>query len=255
MRGKSRIAASLAGRILGRNPFIVEPFCGALAMTALLQPALASDISRPVMTLIRAVRDGWTPPPFLSEEVYNDCRARKEEVDDPLVAFAGHCTFGGKWFGGYARPHSSQPDPTGASARSLLRRVNACSKTTFKTCTYQEQFIPRGALVYCDPPYAGTTSGYWCKDAFDHETFWSWARALSCDHDVIVSEYAAPEDFVSVFDLNRPTFMRTNVDADRRIEKLFIHESRATHETDSNIRSVDRVLCSESRGAGRPPLG
>lgn len=256
--GKGKVAARLATRILthAKGAAVVEPFCGALAMTEQLHSTLASDVSRPVMTLIHAVRSGWNPPSDVSEQLYRDCKARKEDVDDPLVAFVGHISFGGKWFGGYARGHDSQRDRVGACRTSLLRKVNACSKTVFRLAGYEDLDPPKGALVYCDPPYAGTTSsGYWCKDAFDHDAFWQWVRCHSNGRDVIVSEYTAPEDFVSIFDLNRPMHMRSNTPGERRIEKLFIHESRATHETDSNIRGVDRVLCSEDRGTGRPLVG
>ena len=48
--------------------------------------------------------------------------------------------------------------------------------------------IPRGAVVYADPPYAGT-DGYFCID-WKPERFAAWLR--NCSAPVYVSEYRAP---------------------------------------------------------------
>ena len=134
--GKGKIAAKLAACLLSLpHKRIIEPFFGGLSMTVALQPSYASDASLPVVTLVNAVRAGWRPPEEVSEELYRECAARKTQHDDPLVAFVGHCTFGGKWYGGLARGHVRQREPVRAAARTLLARVAACPNTTFEHTT------------------------------------------------------------------------------------------------------------------------
>lgn len=84
--------------------------------------------------------------------------------------------------------------------------------------------IPQNALVYCDPPYAGT-SKYNGVD-FDSDRFWEWAREVSKQNLLAVSEYKAPDDFVPILEISKTcSFSRTN-NAKKTIEKLFVHESQ-----------------------------
>jgi DNA adenine methylase len=222
--GKGRLAefiAPIVREIAAGRP-IVEPFHGGLSMTVALQPARASDLSRPVATLIREIRAGWSPPSTLSEGDYQALARRRDDMDDPLVCFAGQCcTFGGKWFGGYARTHARQRNPIGAARSSLLARIRATSATTFSLADYRDAVVESGDLVYCDPPYQDTSCD-WPVAPFDHGAFWQWARDLAdCGVDVVVSEFSAPEDAVEIWTRDRPRFTRGAVKADE-IERLYL---------------------------------
>ena len=52
-----------------------------------------------------------------------------------------------------------------------------------------------GAVIYCDPPYAGTTS--YCH-SFDSQAFWRYVNELSKTNIVLVSESTAPEGWMPV---------------------------------------------------------
>ena len=83
-------------------------------------------------------------------------------------------------------------------------------------CNYVYQ---DGDVVYCDPPYANTDK--YTVD-FDHEAFWQWCRTR--DFPVYVSEYRAPEDFISVWSKDkRRLFSSSNLSANA-IEHLFLHK-------------------------------
>ena len=83
-------------------------------------------------------------------------------------------------------------------------------------CNYVYQ---DGDVVYCDPPYEGT-DGY--GRGFDHEAFWEWCRTR--DFPVYVSEYRAPEDFISVWSKEkRRLFSSSNLSANA-VEHLFLHK-------------------------------
>lgn len=84
---------------------------------------------------------------------------------------------------------------------------------------YREVEIPSGAVVYCDPPYAGT-SGYG-NAAFDHEAFYGWARAVSRTHILFVSEYSMPEDFVKIRQFTVQKLMGDNDTS--AVEGIYVH--------------------------------
>ena len=83
-------------------------------------------------------------------------------------------------------------------------------------CNYVYQ---DGDVVYCDPPYENTDK--YTVD-FDNEAFWQWCRTR--DFPVYVSEYRAPEDFISVWSKDkRRLFSSSNLSANA-IEHLFLHK-------------------------------
>lgn len=190
--GKSRIAKRLAevvNAIRGPRPFW-EPFCGGLSMSvALGGRGIVSDAHPALISLYQAVMAGWDPPESLSEEEYRSARALHD--GDPRKAFAGFgCSFGGKWFGGYAR--STGRDFASSCRRVLLEQIDDIRS---RGCAIQQiNFLsiephPTDLVLYLDPPYRGTT-GYSLQ--FDHEVFYrrvsGWARHTT----VFVSESAMP---------------------------------------------------------------
>jgi DNA adenine methylase len=219
--GKTRIAKELgpylAARLEGR--VLVEPFCGALNITVTQTgPRIAADANPYLFMLYSALRAGWSPPEVLSEEGWCEIR-RHMDVSDPLTAFAGFgCSFGGKWFAGYAG--RSGRNYAGEAARSLRRKMIACEEVTFALADYRDWSFGEQHLVYCDPPYAGTT-GYGAVGHFDSGAFWArtreWARRGAT---VFVSEYSAPAGTRCVWEKAVRTDMH-GAGRSGRVERLF----------------------------------
>ncbi len=192
--GKTKIARRLADVInvtRDGRPFW-DPFCGSLAVSVALGGAgISSDAHAPLIAMYRAVQAGWDPPATLSEPDYQ--AARDLPDSDPLKAFAGFaCSFGGKWFGGYARDPKSDRNYAGAARRSILKRVRAIHDAGGEFS--QIDFLnvepgPTDLVLYLDPPYRGTT-GY--SIALDHDALYRRVAAWSRYTDVFVSEYAMP---------------------------------------------------------------
>ena len=89
--------------------------------------------------------------------------------------------------------------------------------------SYRELIIPPEAIIYCDPPYEGTT-GYSNKSAFNHSDFWQWCRDKSDEgHTVFISEYNAPDDFICVWSKEHYTRANKDNNKDPRTEKLFTY--------------------------------
>jgi DNA adenine methylase len=201
--GKHFIAKRLAAAMRAEVGDAVcwEPFCGGLNMTCELgkvSAGIATDHHPALISLYASMRAGWDPPSTSITDVdYENARALPDS--DPRKAFIGFgCSFGGKWFGGRARPrisHAENPaiirEPVSYARSGLLRKVHATRHWTIARVSFFE-LPPRKApfFIYADPPYAGAT-GYGAS--FDHAAFWErcrgWARAGVT---VYASEFACP---------------------------------------------------------------
>jgi DNA adenine methylase len=203
--GKTLIAKQLAAVILDyRRPgqTVWDAFCGGLSVAAALEedgPVYATDVNAALIALYQAVQGGWQPPDVVSRDTWQAAKALPD--NDPLKAFCGFgCSFGGKWFGGYAAPryvtptattHGGVSNPVVSSLRALSRR--ALDRTIQFAAVDFLMVMPHRTdrLIYCDPPYAGTTP-YDGAPPFDQLRFRArvagWARYT----DVFVSEYDFP---------------------------------------------------------------
>lgn len=174
----------------------IEPFMGGGNMLMrFANPRIGADIDRYVVALLRAVRDGWTPPTEVTRDLYYAVKAHPDQYPDELVGFVGYpCSFGGKWWGGYVASHLNQGRNRASGASNTLRRESQFLQgAEIRQVTYDMLPIPDGSLVYCDPPYRDVTQGYRAK-GFDSDRFWHWVRNLPPSCTVLVSEYTAPTD-------------------------------------------------------------
>ena len=85
--------------------------------------------------------------------------------------------------------------------------------------SYEDYAYRDGDVVYCDPPYKNTND-YGIK--FDSDAFWEWARTR--DYPVYVSEYQAPEDFVSIWRKEKRVLLNSESLTAPRTEHLFVHK-------------------------------
>ena len=218
----------------------MEPFCGSFWVGSRIQAEIkiASDACLPLITLLSAVQKGWQPPTELSEEEYSAYKElRYDNPYDPMTAFAGFgCSFAGKWFGGYAR--CKRGDNYAKNSSSLQKQFgrnyalnarngllkNTNSGTLF-VCADYLAWNPVDALIYCDPPYAGTT-GYAAIGKFDWDEFWDTMRLWSAlGNSVFISEYSAPDDFECVLEIQTKTEIRTKTGREPRVERLFRYKT------------------------------
>jgi len=103
-----------------------------------------------------------------------------------------------------------------------LERLQSLEKEApivMSTDDYRNYVYHDGDVVYCDPPYAGT-NGYGRE--FDHEAFWQWCRTR--DFPVYVSEYRAPEDFISIWSKEKRRLFNDRGLSANSVEHLFLHK-------------------------------
>jgi len=209
-----------------------EPFVGAGWVLEKIkgQPIYASDANGALIALWRAVQKGWQPPTVVTEEDYQ--RAKDGLMTAYETAFIGFgVSHSGRWFGGYAKPNPAEGHSNYAETAhvSLLTKINKSDNVTFFTADFLTCYIPAyGCLIYCDPPYAGT-AGYKGLPKFNSKAFWQRVRWLENNgHTVVVSEYAAPDDFSCVLEMPTLTDVATkNGKRERRTERLFRYGQHA----------------------------
>jgi len=192
--GKARLSPRIVRVLQGlRKPgqVYLEPFVGGGEVLAHMGGArIASDINPHLIAMYRALQIGWVPPHSVTEQEYNaqrDKYNKNQDVVDPLNAFIGFgCSWGAKFWGGYARDGQGRDYPE-QTARSLERDAPLWQDVAFTCVPYWHWMGIEGVLVYSDPPYEGTL-GYRGTDDFDHQLFWLNMQELARKNTVVVSE-------------------------------------------------------------------
>lgn len=202
--GKSRIAKPLAQIITttaGGADCFVSLFCGSCAVESKVQGfsrKILNDRHKYLIAMLQGVQNGYNLPENITPEEYRYIRDHKDE-DPALAGFVGFgCSFGGKWFGGYAR-NATGTNYALQSKRSLLKDMATLQDAHFVCEDYRRVCIPPGAVIYADPPYNNTT-GY-SGERFDSAEFWRAMRLLAdTGHTVFVSEQEAPPEIECIWE-------------------------------------------------------
>lgn len=232
--GKSRIAKQLAIIMLNvtkslrerESNCFVSLFCGSCSVESKItgfDKVILNDKHKYLIEMFKGVQNGYELPEYISEEDYKYIRSHKDE-DKVLTGFVGFgCSFGGKWFGGYAR-NKRGTNYAKRSKHSLLKDMKTLQDAEFLCNDYREVEIPDNAVVYCDPPYNNTT-GY-NNEKFDSDSFWNYMRELSQNHLVFISEQEAPIDFIPIWEKAVIRTLNKN-NQFKKTEKLFVHKCNA----------------------------
>lgn len=224
---KRKLQAAILGHTTRRGPYF-EPFVGGANSFEVLAPHFssshASDVHEDLILLYKAVASGWGPPHSIDESTYQSLR---HAAPSALRAFVGFgVSFGGKWFGGYARTNpGTRRNYAAGSAQRLLDIRYILAASSIKHCSYERISPPSDSIVYCDPPYRGTLE-YGGVEPFDSDKFWNvareWAQGGVC---VFVSEYAAPTGWRSIMDHDALLHVkRTSSKRERRTKRLFVYD-------------------------------
>ena len=201
----------------------VEPFVGGANMIDKVGGnRIGNDSHEFLIALLVALRDGYTPPTDISKELYYVIKSKPQDYPKELVGFVGFlCSFGGKWWGGYAA-NKKGDNYADRGSRVLTKQSKNFRAVSFRCGNYLDMEIPPNSLIYCDPPYANTCK---YKDDFNHDVFRDWCRTKTkSGHTVFISEYSAPNDFVCVKEIQHKTILDKNSQYPR-IEKLFRYKT------------------------------
>ena len=218
------------------SQYYVEPFCGGCNLIDKVSGnRIANDVNRPLIGLLRAVSEGWTPPEYITKEMYNgvwDLYRSGRDLDNPLMGWVAFCcSFCGRFWGCYAGDKNDTPTKKRYqedAKKNLARQAPNLKGIGFNSLPYNELIIPSNSIIYCDPPYQGTDR---YKTSLDYGKFWQWCRDKTKEgHKVFISEYQAPDDFECVFSMESVNTIgfaeetrKGKKKTHKSLEKLFIY--------------------------------
>ena len=214
------------------NQWYVEPFAGGMNSICGVQGnRIANDIHYYLIQMWRELIDGWIPKKITKEE-YNEVRTNQNKYPAYFVGWVGfNCSYSGKWFGGFAGETKTKigtiRDYQTEAINNVSKQVEEMRGVVFQNESYHKLVIPPNSLVYCDPPYEGTTKyAHDFDHDFDYNFFWIWVRNISKQgHKVFVSEYNAPDDFECVWQKEAKSSLSANgkIGGNKiSVEKLFM---------------------------------
>lgn len=233
MGSKARIAKHILPIILKdrkEGQWYVEPFVGgANTIDKVDGNRIGADSNKAVIDALAFIRDHVTPKDnseYSEDDYMRDAEDARRGGELSLVASYAMIafSFGAKWIGGWSRGKNSkgeQRDYVAEQHRASEKQKPLLQSVSLISCSYSDLDIPPQSIVYCDPPYAGTTK---YKDDFDHGKFWQWCRDKSKEgHQVFISEYNAPDDFECIWSKEIQSGLNTN-STKKGVEKLFIYK-------------------------------
>lgn len=207
----------------------IEPFCGMLGVYQYVLQKFknkkmkfyANDVHRGVVLMWRKARDNsdWIPPNYITEDEYLEWKKdKKDSADRTFIGF--QYAYGGQWFGTYSiRCEKKKSNDQGTAGKRVMAIGKLLKKNNVKIHNrdYRQLRNLKGFIIYCDPPY-DRSQCHFSKGKFNSDEFWNWAREMSKNNIVFVSNYSAPDDFKCIW-----TKTTTSLGA-KRTEKLYIKE-------------------------------
>ena len=233
MGSKARIAKHILPIMIGeaRKRSItkwVEPFVGGGNVIDKVPASferVGIDLNPHAIQALIAVRDfSSTLPDEVTVDYYKSILGTSPSPITSLIRFGS--SFGGKFENGYARRDGKSM--WGEAVRNAIKQSSGLAGVELIIDSYDKYSHLSDCVIYCDPPYEGTTS--YSIGVFDHYKFWDWCRRMSEKNLVFISEYKAPDDFICVWEGG----VKTNFASQRQnathsaVERLFVFNKTIT---------------------------
>ena len=222
---KSRIAKYIVPIIqsyINKNTELyLEPFVGGANVIDKINHhnKVGSDIHLELIKLLKKVQISVDDLPLtITAEEYKRVKENKEKYDSWYVGLVGFCsTFAAKYYGGFANPAGGRDIPA-ERIRNLAKQAANLQNIEFVNKSFDSWNSLNNCVIYCDPPYRGTT-GYKTNKKFNYDEFYDWCRSMAETNTVLISEYSMPEDFECIWQKEHKTYMSANTL--NKIEKLY----------------------------------
>lgn len=166
------------------------------------------------------------------KKVKQDFLLGNNTYEDWYYGYVGFLfSYGGLFWGVYARGNDAKGNPRNMGRERYNNLLN--QKDALKTATLTIENIfninlddldklkkNNNMLIYIDPPYKDTKQ--YNKQKFDTEKFWNLVREMSKRCIVVVSEYEAPNDFITIWEKEIVQNINKRLDTNTQLEKLFV---------------------------------
>lgn len=229
MGSKNRIAKHILPFILNeldKDTKYVEPFVGGGNMIDKLNHPLkfGYDFNPCAIDALKIIRDRVNDLPKNNSE-FTETRykemlkgvSNEYEWMWPFARFA--YSFGGTYNGGWSRNR----DKSDYVSRAYMNAVNQSPnlQNLYLECkSYDQIELESNMVLYCDPPYRGTTK---YKNSFDHEKFEEWClEASKIVKAIFISEYNMSDNFESIWSKEVSSNLTVSEKNKTNSEKLFI---------------------------------
>lgn len=233
MGSKNRIAKYLLPIILkDRKPeqWYVEPFVGGANMIDKVEGnRIGADSNQHLISALELVRDNPEIIPRSNLEFtradYDNAKAKEFNQLTQLECLMLFALSFSAMFGSSFAVGRVTEDFVRAAKGNATKQSPKIQGVKFIVDGYQDLTIPSQSIIYCDPPYAKTTGYKGSK--FNHTEFWQKCRDWCADgHQVFISEYNAPDDFVCVWEKEIAVTVAKSSKGKKGVERLFAHESQ-----------------------------
>lgn len=209
----------------------LEPFVGGANIIDKIkcEKKYGCDINKYLIELFKNLHRLKELPEHITREHYSEVRncynIQSQEFEDWYIGAIGFlASYNGRFFdGGYAGIVNTKIGTTRdyykEAYNNLYEQSENLQEIIWGCVDYIKIRPVKNYMIYCDIPYKDTKQ-YNTSKNFNYEQFWEWARLMSKDNVVIISECQAPEDFECIW---QQELLRT-VDNTKRVtstEKLF----------------------------------
>ena len=229
MGSKGRIAKYILPIILKdrkENQYYIEPFVGGCNIIDKVQnPRIANDNNNYLIAMWKGLQENRhiirdIPKDFYSDvrNSYNTNNNKYDEFTIGWVGFAG--SFNGRFFDGGYSGKTKDRDYIKEQIANIEKQIPLINEVEFFSEDYRNIIYPDNSIIYCDPPYQGTTQ-YSISKNFNYNEFWQWCREMDKKgHQIQISEYNAPYDFECIWQKEMTNSLNTNITY-KPVEKLF----------------------------------
>jgi len=202
--------------------YYVEPFVGgANTIDKVEGLRIGSDINPYLIELLKALQNGWTPAINYTESEYNEIKNNKDFYPLELVGYFGfQLSYGSKFFAGWCRDNQGSRNHRFEAYQNVVKQAPNLKGIDLYCCDYMDLEIPLKSIIYCDPPYRGTTK-YKTKN-FDHNEFYGWCYAKALEgHNIFISEYDMPKEFDCIWQKQVSSSLTKDTGSRKAVEKLY----------------------------------
>lgn len=200
----------------------IEPFVGGGNMIDKVPSSfkrIGYDVNDHTIHAMIGIRDHLDKfPSHVSEEYYRSLKGNKPDYVESWVRY--EMSFASKLDNGYAR--NSIGTDYAKCAFNLAEKQSPLIQDVDFICSDFAVLDFENCLIYCDPPYKGTSK--YKIYPFNYELFYDWCREQAKKNIVFVSEYSMPDGFIQVWQGE----IKTNFASNRKtathnaVERLFI---------------------------------